>query len=223
MTTRLNWEDDDSQGGLLNSRSSQRCLSETEVEDFLFNRLSGTTREVIEEHLLVCAACQDMVEKEEGYVSAMQAAVRRLESEQLERAWNGVKEDQRGRAWFSSRGLGFALVGLAAALAVGVFVLRTPQPMGEAEISLAVERNVTSAPAARAGQALKVSLDLQGLPGPAGYAVEVVDQNGAAAKKAQVEATGVLRIGSGLPAGRYWVRVLGADGGLLREFSLLVK
>ena len=47
----LSWEDDGAQEGLLTRRSAQNCLTDHELEEYLFNRLSGVTREVIEEHL----------------------------------------------------------------------------------------------------------------------------------------------------------------------------
>ncbi len=207
----------------MNSRSAGQCLSEAEVEDFLFNRLSGTTREVIEEHLLVCTKCQDLVEEEEGYVSAMRSAARSLESEQLEKAWNGVEEEKKGRAWFSGRVWGLALAGLAAVLVVGFFVARAPGSRSEVAIALTVERNAATAAEVKAGQALKIDLDLRGLPEARSYGVQVADQAGAEVERAEVGGDGVMRIGGGLSSGRYWVRVRSGSGELLREFALVVK
>ncbi|WP_321478098.1 zf-HC2 domain-containing protein [uncultured Paludibaculum sp.] len=85
--TSMGWEDDGAQEGLMLRRSVGKCLTEAEIEDFLSNRLSGVTREVIEEHLLVCSKCLDAVEQEEEFANAFRAAAVRLESEDLEKSY----------------------------------------------------------------------------------------------------------------------------------------
>ena len=84
---------------LLTRRSSEACLSEIELEDFLHNKLSGTTRECVEEHLLFCRACLDRVEEEEQFASSFRAAARRMEEESLKAAFDGP----RPGAWVRDR------------------------------------------------------------------------------------------------------------------------
>ncbi|MGJ5817337.1 zf-HC2 domain-containing protein [Paludibaculum fermentans] len=84
--TSLGWEDDGAQEGLMLRRSVGKCLTEAEMEDYLANRLSGVTREVIEEHLLVCAKCLDSVEQEEEFAGVFRSAAMQIEAEEMEKS-----------------------------------------------------------------------------------------------------------------------------------------
>lgn len=84
--TSLGWEDDGAQEGLMLRRSVSKCLTENEIDDFLTNRLSGVTREVIEEHLLVCSKCLDCVEQEEEFAEAFRAGAIRVQDAEMERS-----------------------------------------------------------------------------------------------------------------------------------------
>ncbi|MGC4050717.1 MAG: zf-HC2 domain-containing protein [Paludibaculum sp.] len=88
MTT-FGWEDDGAQEGLMLRRSVGKCLTEAEIEDYLANRLSGVTREVIEEHLLVCSNCLDSVEQEEEFAALFRTAAMQMEAEEMERSLSG--------------------------------------------------------------------------------------------------------------------------------------
>lgn len=87
--TSLGWEDDGAQEGLMLRRSVGKCLTEAEMEDYLANRLSGVTREVIEEHLLVCAKCLDSVEQEEEFAALFRTAAMQMEAEEMEKSFAG--------------------------------------------------------------------------------------------------------------------------------------
>lgn len=87
--TSLGWEDDGAQEGLMLRRSVGKCLTEAEMEDYLANRLSGVTREVIEEHLLVCAKCLDSVEQEEEFAALFRSAAMQIEAEEMEKSFAG--------------------------------------------------------------------------------------------------------------------------------------
>lgn len=91
--TSLGWEDDGTREGLMLRRSVEKCLTEAEIEDYLANRLSGVTREVIEEHLLVCSSCLDCVEQEEEFAEAFRTAALREEAVELERAYGNPPAD----------------------------------------------------------------------------------------------------------------------------------
>ncbi len=86
--TSLGWEDDGAQEGLMLRRSVGKCLTEAEMEDYLANRLSGVTREVIEEHLLVCSKCLDCVEQEEEFAGVFRSAAMQLEAEEMEKSFS---------------------------------------------------------------------------------------------------------------------------------------
>jgi hypothetical protein len=176
MMTGLNWDDDNNQGGLLNSRSARRCLSDQEVEDFLFDRLSGTTREAVEEHLLACADCLKKVEAEEEYVRTVRAAARTLESEELERAYRGPEEPavkKPARTW-PHWGIALGVTGVV--LTAIIVEYRPVKGLTEAQIALRVERNtVEESPEAAAGQPLRLTPDLTALGEPTSLEWAVVD------------------------------------------------
>lgn len=228
MMTGINWDDEGNQGGLLNSRSSRKCLSEEEAEDFLFDRLSGVTREVVEEHLLVCQSCLQKVEEEEDYVRTMRTAARTLESEQLEKAFQAPEPS--GRRTFRLpgwQGWGMALAA-AAAVTVAVFLQFRPAPiLTEAEIALRLERSAGGLTAeAVAGQPLRLTPDLTGLPAASELEWTVVDAVGASAAQASfgpVSGTPQIKLPRGLKAGTYWVRIEKPGAGLLREFALRIR
>lgn len=229
MVTGLNWDEDGNQGGLLNSRSARKCLSDQEVEDFLFDRLSGVTREVVEEHLLACQDCLSKVEKEEEYVQTVRAAARTLESEELERAFDAPHAPQaperKAPGWDWPR-WGLALGG--AAVLIAAFVQFRPAPlMTEAEIALRVERSAGELGAvAAAGQPLRLTPDLAGLPAATELEWAVVDASGRTAGTARfAAASGApgIKLPGGLKAGMYWVRIQRPGGVLLREFALRVR
>lgn len=210
----------------MNSRSAHKCLSDREVEDFLFDRLSGTTREAVEEHLLACKACLQKVEAEEEYVRAMRTAARTIESEQLERAYRTPAESKtRPAAWAWPR-WGVALGATAAVLALVLVRFQPAASLTETQIALSVERSSGDQWAeAAADQPLRLTPDLAGLPA-AELEWMVVDAAGSTAGRERLEpgqGQPVIKLPRGLKAGTYWVRIQTTEGRLLREFALRVR
>jgi hypothetical protein len=232
----LSWEDDGAREGLLTKRSSQNCLTDHELEEYLFSRLSGVTREVIEEHLLVCEHCQDRVEAEEAYVGAFQQAAKQLDAEDFARAMSGaavVKQpgwrESVAAAWTFLSGRRTLLAAAGVAMVAGV--LYSPlmrRPTAEAAVDLSLTRGAGDAGAsAPAGNLLKLSADVTELPALAQWQVDVVSATGQLEQSASVVAeSGRLnwQVKSGLAAGRHWVRLRDPrDGSLVREYGLVVR
>lgn len=219
----------------MNRRSNASCLTEQEIEEFLFNRLSGVTREVIEEHLLVCQKCLDRVEAEEDYVNQMKLAAREVERETLERAYSGAAPSQgwagRLAAWFGMkrpRTWMLAVASLLVAGAVSLFQFRG-YSNGVEEVSLELYRSGALITEAKAKRPLRLTIPVEDLA-PGEYRMELVNATG------KVEASGSVRASEGkirwdlkkkLDAGNYWVRVqevrAGGEGELVREFGLRLK
>ena len=225
MTHDLNWDNDGSQDWLMSARSAQQCLSARDIEDFLFDRLSGVTREVIEEHLLVCAHCLKLVEEEDDYVGTMRAAARSLETEQLERAYRAPAPKPWWAA-FSRPALGVAMAAVAVLVAAGVYYSRPGRTVMETEIALSLDRSVPGRiPAAAAGQPLGLAVELGSLPaGPNAWSV--VSSSGEMVESGAIAPDGGkthIKLPRGLQAGAYWVRIRTADGSLLREYALKVQ
>jgi len=219
------WEDEHSSGGLLSPRAVDTCLSDEELEAFLFNRLSGYTREVIEQHLLWCQRCLHRVEVEEDFVHVMQEACRRLEAEDLQRAV--TPGPVRKRVWKNLRVP--VVVAAFACILVAVSPWKWMASAPVAEITLRVERGSpagggVTAPAHRP---LNLHFDLAGLPAFESYELVLVDASGRQEEQQLVTPLGMSASAhfKARGAGQHWVRLYtpGSARELLREYSLLVK
>ncbi len=233
----LSWEDDGAQEGLLTRRSAQNCLTEHELEEFLFDRLSGVTREVIEEHLLACPNCQDRVEAEAIYTQAFQDAARQAEAEDFTREMGSATAEPK-TGWRESLLAGWtALFGKRTILALagaGVVTaalfysgaLRGPGQAAAVELNMA--RGAAEAGAeAPAGRSLALSADVSQIPVLPNWQLDVVDSTGQMEQSAQVAAVGGRLnwvVQNGLPVGRHWVRLKDpGNGSLVREYGLSVR
>lgn len=216
-------------------RQSGLCLSDKEIEDYLFDRFSGDTREVIEEHLLSCASCVERLEAEEDYVAAFRSAARVLEAE--DRQTISIAAPRRGvaaffdqlAAWWS-RPWGWApRFALAGSMAVLAFLAVLPfQRSGESytPVSLVTQRGEASVVATVAArQRIRLHVDLTELRALPAYRLELVDAAGAPVRHSILNPKGsslewdVDR----LSPGQYWVRLAdGATGELLREYGIRV-
>jgi anti-sigma-K factor RskA len=218
---------------VLAQRSSTACLTEAEVEDFVFQRLSGVTREAIEEHLLYCHECLNQVEREESFVNAFRHAARELESKDLHRAYSGGPWKRIEGAWKALWGslggrnrwfLALGAAGLAITTVIVIPLRRGPEPTVALDLEVhrgAMQQLVAVAPADRT---LRLHLDAAGLP-PGPCRVEVVSDRGQrrAGGAATLSEEHVTWNSPSLAPGSYWVRLYSQPGGeLLREYALRV-
>lgn len=223
--TGLYWDEDGDQEGLLTRRSPEHCLTGQEIEDFLMNRLSGVSREAVEEHLLLCESCLKRVEEEERYIDALRGAAERIEVETLLREEPSgpppAGSTRRSNApwWAVAAGVAALLLGGS----VAVRVLRSPAWI---DVPLRVERSAAAQAVAlpAAGQALQLLPDLRGLPPLPAFRWTVVNREGVVVMEGMVEPQGeaaAIQLNRGLGEGRYWVRVIDPETGvLLREYDL---
>lgn len=226
------WDDERSREGLLQPRAATVCLSDEEVEDFLFDRLSGYTREAIEGHLLYCQTCLSRVEQEQDFVDVMRDACGGLEAADLEQSV-GVNR-QRTQGFFDGlrRMAGYSPAwGLALA---GALLLMVPwgnvRPGAPVDVALRVERGEAAGggQVAPANRPLMLRADLAGLPVMDKYVVSLVDATGRQREEQLVGASQTVSVAvpfKPCPAGQYWVRVYTADQGreLLREYSIVLR
>lgn len=226
--TGLYWDEDDYQEGLLTRRSPEQCLSEQEIEDFLFQRLSGVSREAAEEHLLFCEACQRRVEEEEKLIEAMRGAAERMELDSIIEPETAEEAPAAARRAFSPPKWAMAAT-LAAVIVGGALTVKMLQPPGTAEVVLRAERSAGPVPGDSpvTGQPLLLTADLRGLPPLPSFRWIVVDPAGAMVASGAVEReqdAARIHLEHGLPAGRYWVRIQDPESGiLLREFGLEIR
>jgi hypothetical protein len=235
--TSLSWDDDGAQEGLLTKRSAEKCLTDREVEDFLFNRLSGVTREVVEEHLLVCHRCLDRVEDEEANRVLIRDAATHLVEAELNSSGtaggtgDGGAEDGRP-TWLGRRSATEFSFAIAATVMVGLLVsamLYWQRPSPPVEVALWVERGeVSSLAEVPSGRPLHLTIDLTTLPQLPAYRLELVNARGQLLSSAELKAEGARlswNLPAGYAAGRYWIRMRDAaqPAELLREFGLTVQ
>jgi hypothetical protein len=188
------------------------------LEQYSMGRLDERTSQDLEEHLLICASCQDNLALADAYRKSMCGAALRLREQARHpvKRWFGGPFHLPKPVW--------AIAALVLVIAVGS---RWPSIHGSAAqpvvVLLQSNRGAqsplnSSTPAARP---ITLLLDLTDLPPLPQYRLEVVDAAGrpvfgssAAPRGNKVRAT----IAQGLPAGMYYVRVYGQE--LMREYGL---
>jgi hypothetical protein len=216
-------------------RSPETCLSEQEIEDYIFDRLSETTVEAVEQHFLGCAPCADRLESAEVYATAFRRAARILEEEDKAREaqvgrglWKPTLAERILAWWDRPCGLTprFALAGAMAVLAVAIIVPLSNPGARYASVSLHTQRGAENPLTITSENRLRLSMDLTEIRPLPAYHVELVDAAGALVREA------TLTPGNQalewkvehLAPGQYWVRLAdGRSGSLLREYGLLVS
>ncbi len=202
-----------------------------DLERYSIGSLSGPEGEALEEHLLICPACQDQLAEIDAYVRTVRVAASRLRSET---PLSRLRTRSGFWGFFWQPGLaygGIAVVCLM--LAVWISLSRqSPTSSGFPPVAVLLQavRGPGGAIDARApvGQPLILRADLSGLQPQALWELEVVDARGArvhrsagAASEGKLE----VRLTTGLAAGQYWVRLYapGSGSGPLREYALRVN
>jgi hypothetical protein len=202
-----------------------------DLERYSMGTLSGPEGEALEEHLLLCPACQDELSEIDAYVRTVQAAASRLRSEApLSRLRT------RGGFWgfFWQPGLAYgAIAAVCLMLAVWVSLSRhSARSSGFPPVAVLLQavRGPGGAIDARApgDRPLILRADLSGLPAQALWELEVVDARGTRVHRsagAVSEGRLEVQLAAGLAAGQYWVRLYapGSGSGPLREYALRVN
>jgi len=198
------------------------------LEAYVFHRLSEPLVAQVEEHLLICPQCQDVVAESDQFVSAFQAAGRfPVPATGLDRWgwWNGLNAAAHFAQKTSLAPI-FALV-ILALVVVWKHPTEAPPPVAVSLSSLRGADPLAPAPAGRPLQLSIESPDLApGLTSGREYRVELVDAAGRPVWKGGASTTDgklIARMSKPLSSGVYWVRLYGANSELLREFGLSAK
>ncbi len=202
-------------------------VSDELLELYALGRLPEDQVAPLEEHLLVCPACQDRLAETDAYVEAARQAAHNfmmLPPSRWQLLW------ARLAAWMDSPIPAWTAVAAATVALVLFLVPRLvvqPDPQGTAvTVLLQTARGVDLSQLTRApaGRPLRLSWDAVALPEGLCCRVELVDAGGRVILRRQLGVTDSLRTAA-LPAGRYWVRLYGLDpeARLLREFGLHVE
>jgi hypothetical protein len=201
-------------------------IDEDVLELYSLGRLAETQSSGLEEHLLICRACQERLEQTDDFVRAFRMAVRGKPQPE--------KRVAHRRRWWNWAGAGWQPIPVGAALALvamGVIALAPRSvPTEEIEVRLSALRGSGSGALATvpAQRMLRLNLDAQALPGQS-YRIELADARGRqlwqSLSPVRVESeslhTTVARL---VPAGLYWVRLYDPiSGQLAREYGLNVR
>lgn len=202
------------------------CISEEQLELYSMGRVTPALEAAIDEHLLICHHCQDLLaETDEFVVHARAALSRRREDEP---GWSRLKH------WLSNPGSVRRMWLAAPAAALLLAILATPylrhtagQPV-DVELRAfraAVEQAEASAPTS---VPLNLRLTVEDLPEGGKWTADVVDAGGSSIQRTNASVRrGVILVGvpQGLKPGRYWVRLLAGDAtaSQVREYSLVVR
>jgi hypothetical protein len=185
------------------------------LEEYAFRRLSEGATEALEEHLLICEACQEALAEVDEFVQLMKEATAQLASSRssFELRW---PRSRWGRAGIGVSGLAIVLL---AALA---FWPSRRAPARTVQL-VALRGDDTATIAHARGGPLDLVIDVSDLPGVAKFRLELV--NAAGRRQWDGEANPVdgkltVLLPKALGRGAYWVRLSGSDGELLREFGL---
>jgi hypothetical protein len=173
-------------------------------ESYAFDRLTASTLEVFEEHLLVCESCQIRLERTEEYIRVMKAATAAYVTEHREK----LPSHSRGLHWNAA-----AAAVLLISCLTGLWSWRAPSGEPKTIVLDAYRGGILEAPA---GKPLDLKIDLKDVPPAAGYRVEIVDATG---RRVWFGGTPAY-VTRGLAPGIYWVRLSTDAGEPLREYGL---
>ena len=191
------------------------------LELYALGRLDEPELGEVEEHILICAHCQERVDEATEYVALMREAARQVALEpEPEPAWRRLLRLD----W-----LPMPAPAMAGALAVLVAVLiwqpwRTTAPGEWQQVELATVRGDLAGPVALEGFSLDLRLDARGLQ-LQGAIAQIVTADGTVIGEFPAPATGekvTLQYVPGLRAGQYFVR-LRVAGETVREYALAVR
>ena len=200
-------------------------LTEEQIEQYAMGKLRGDECDQVEEHLLICASCQDALEKADTFLTHIRVAGKRL-ADKPDSVWTKIPYLP---AW-AARPLPAMAAGLCSLAFVLFLIVPKTQvtPLEQQQITLESIRGSNSdSVAAKAGQSLSLLLDASGLSESATtFSVKIVNDAGKEVLSGTATAQNgklSMNVSRGLPAGNYFVRVYDSSVKLLREFVLLVS
>ena len=213
----------------------QGHITEEALESYAMGRMIDPEAETFEEHLLLCAGCQERLQQMDEFVSAFKVAAARMGKEAIqdsvELPFAGKLRQSLVSFWNAATPV-YALggVAVAAALLIAVYPRGSAPLPGSPAIELnAVRGTVPVVVATPGGAQLNLSLDLTGLPEAKQLKLEIAGASGQVmwTSSAPRPEAGKLAIQPPIhpKPGLYWVRVYdaGREQLLLREFGLRIR
>lgn len=201
------------------------------LEEYAFRRLSEADTDSVEEHLLICPACQHALAEIDQYVLLMKHATSQFDlCEHLEsesRRWSLGKLARQLPERLGEFRFAMGAAALALSLFLTLALLRpTVLSLPAESVHLqALRGGGADGSEAHKSRPLDVDIDTTGLEVAARYRIDIVDTTGRAEWTGETSGFGdsrLVRLPKGLRAGQHWVRLY-VRGELLREFGLRVE
>jgi Putative zinc-finger len=191
--------------------------TEDVLEQYAMGALSEAEIDMVEEHLLVCTACQDSLTATDDFVRAARIATEELASQPQPESWWSTSPL---RKIFTMP----APILAAAACATLAVVMLLPRQTPTAEVQLMAMRGPETAAQAPANAALTLRLSLDGLEVSGPLQAQVADSTGRIVLESPVERSGAEAVAKTekLAPGTYWVRLY-SEATMLREYPLSVR
>ena len=187
----------------------ERHPDEDQIERYSLGEMGEAELAPLECHLLTCDSCRRRVAESDAYVSAMRQAAAAVRAD-------GARRRRRFRG-LPRLAPAFALAAVAF-LAVWIWSHSGHPAYSPAQVVLTAMRGAPAPNGAPAGRPLALTPDLNGIPAGQAYRLEVVDPTGAPVWRGPYPGPAV----PGLAKGRYFVRLYGSAGDLLREYGMEV-
>jgi anti-sigma factor RsiW len=195
------------------------------LECYSLGNLSESDLERVEEHLFVCAQCQDELAGIDSYISDIKGACREMERRTAPRR-AGLFE--RLGALLTLPLPAYAGAFAALALAVGLPLMRMQPVTGPvAEVQLSTSRGAdTVSVEAAARRPLHLQLDASRLAPSASFRSEIVNREGSTVWQGSATRQGAslsFDVRKSLGTGVYWVRLYDSESTLVHEYRLDLK
>jgi predicted metal-binding protein len=221
-------------------RNGREHLSEDELEEYAFGRFGEEEKGRVEEHLMLCEACREVLEDVESFIQGMKTAILEDREERAAQRKRGIRgwlwRGWHGRGWFSrgwfsqdpARRSNWIWGTALAALCLIAMILWPSPPLAPAPITLASFRGGETAATGPSGRPLDLAIDAAGIEGEmieGDMRVEVVSVAGVPEWQGLPESHDgklVAHVPKLLGSGSYWVRLYGKQE-LLREFGLRLE
>ena len=196
-------------------------LSEEVIEKYILGGIAEPEQEAVEDHLLICAVCQDEIKKAEVFLKVFRSAAPKLAAAPPS-VWDRLRSIvaiHPGTVWTGASALSAVLL-MAALIPMGSHTVQ--------HIDLSTARGLDAGVShAKAKTALDLQIDVTELPAASVYTVELVSASGTVigAYTSEAKASRLsIAVADPLTAGQYWVRIYGNSlkTELLREYGLKV-
>jgi hypothetical protein len=197
-------------------------IPEAELERYALGQLNEDQEATVEEHILICNRCQDLLQEVDDLILAYRMAATRVPA--TEPSWF-----TRLASWLAA-GLAPSRLSYAAAsvlvLAASVAIYENGRVASSGASALIVVPAVRSLPSEiPAGTPVNLQLDVRGLEGLGTLSARVVDETRSVVWKGKVEVTGFHASASipRLSKGDYVLRLYSTPAEQVAEYAVRVK